>query len=160
MFSRFRKHFDQLPHCDQILDQLNLSPYSPEVQDTIKKWIGELLLILQNQLTLKRDDYRKFVDLCLVFLGVNNTIAFKKPGALHKARWMAKLIYSIKMRLLESEIEQLPPGIITSKTQLPKLRDFANFATLIFGGGCRQIQLLMPHITTCSFIIKFVSMVL
>jgi len=59
-------------------------------------------------------------------------VKFKQPGALHKARWMAKLLYSLKICLLESEIEKLPTGTITAKHQLPKLRDFVNFATLVY----------------------------
>ena len=34
--------------------------------------------------------------------------------------------------LLESEIQKLPAGTITTEHQLPKLRDFANFATLVY----------------------------
>ena len=45
---------------------------------------------------------------------------------------MAKLLYSLKICRLESEIQKLPAGTITTKHQLPKLRDFANFATLVY----------------------------
>lgn len=132
-FSRFRKNFDLLAHSDdQALSQLNLSQYSEEVQAMVKQWVADLVQLLRSELNFNRDDYREFVELCLVFLGAQQSVKFKQPGALHKARWMAKLLYSLKICLLESEIQKLPAGTITTKHQLPKLRDFVNFATLVY----------------------------
>ena len=46
-----------------------------------------------------REDYKEFLQLCLIFLGriAPNMISFKAPGAMHHARWMAKAIYSLKI---------------------------------------------------------------
>jgi len=95
-------------------------------------WRASVLNTITLQLDLHRYDYHEFVELCLVFLGGNDTINFKRPGALHKARWMAKLLYSIKICLLEAAINQLPPGTITTKHQLPKVKDFVTFATIVY----------------------------
>ncbi len=56
-------------------------------------------------------------------------VIFKRPGALHKARWMAKLIYLIKICLFEQQIKDLPCGTITTLQQESKVRDFVNFVT-------------------------------
>ena len=90
VFSQFRKNFDLLPHNDdQVLSPLNSTSFSEEVQVMIKQWVDDLLHLLQSELNLKRDDYREFVELCLVFIGEEDTVKFKQPGTIHKARWMA-----------------------------------------------------------------------
>ena len=101
----------------------------------IEEWRSEALQILKTQKDLKRDDYLEFVELCILFLGSDDAVMsakFKQPGALHKARWMAKLLYSIKICLLEAQISQLPQGTITAAHQVPKVREFVIFATLIY----------------------------
>jgi len=91
--------------------------------------------LAQSQILLQRDDYLEFIQLCVLFLNgdtAGKTLKFKRPGALHKARWMAKLLYSIKICLFEEQIKQLPPGTITTQQQVLKVRDFVNFATLVY----------------------------
>ncbi|KAG8198492.1 hypothetical protein JTE90_017358 [Oedothorax gibbosus] len=83
-----------------------------------------------------REDYLEFVKLCNLYLKTDSDLqtkpSFRRPGALHKARWMAKLIYSIKICLFEQQIQELPIGTITTKQQVPKVREFVNFVTLIY----------------------------
>ncbi|KAL4092416.1 hypothetical protein QTP88_026917 [Uroleucon formosanum] len=52
-----------------------------------------------------RDDYRELLELTVIFLGgiLPNGIHFKKPGAIHHARWMAKAIYSLKIYLFREQ---------------------------------------------------------
>ena len=45
---------------------------------------------------------------------------------------MAKLLYSIKICLLEQQIQELPKGTVTTTAQTPKVRDFVNFVTLVY----------------------------
>lgn len=56
--------------------------------------------------TFIREDYRELVELCVVFLNGDpeKKIKIKPPGALHQARWMARAIYSLKICLLQSQI--------------------------------------------------------
>jgi hypothetical protein len=42
-------------------------------------------------------------------------VTFQQPGALHNARWMAKLLYTLKLALMEKHIELLPQGTITTR---------------------------------------------
>lgn len=81
-----------------------------------------------------REDYREFTTLALVYLGAEEkNVNFRRPGALHKARWMAKLISSLKIALLETKIGELPLGTITTRQQTPKMRKFATFVTHVYG---------------------------
>jgi len=52
---------------------------------------------LENQKQL-RDDYRELLEISIIFLGdiPSRGIHFQAPGAMHRARWMAKVIYSLK----------------------------------------------------------------
>ena len=59
-------------------------------------------------------------------IGVFN---FKKPGAFHKARWMAPLIYGLKMFLFRSS---LPKSIANTKAYLQKLEQFIVFACFFY----------------------------
>ena len=47
-----------------------------------------------------RDDYREFLQLAAHMIGLHCSAVIRKPGALHRARWMAKAIYTMKMELL------------------------------------------------------------
>ena len=51
---------------------------------------------LQKPRHQPREDYKEFLQLCVIFLGVvaAEIISFRAPGAMHHARWMAKAIYS------------------------------------------------------------------
>lgn len=134
IFSRFRKNFELLPHAtDQPLRKLDPSSFSEAATTLVETWRDETLQCLQPQRNLKRDDYLEFVELCCLFLGNDHqTAKFKKPGALHKARWMSKLLYTIKICLLADQIEELPAGTITSGQQMHKVRAFVVFATLVY----------------------------
>ena len=131
LFTRFRKHFELLTYKDcQHLTKLNLSNYSGSTQEIMEAWRSSVLETLSAMNVLKRDDYKEFAELCLVFLGGKDKINFRKPGALHKACWMAKLLYAIKICLLQDPILHLAPGTITTRQQLPKVQSFMIFATI------------------------------
>ena len=53
---------------------------------------------------------------------------FNCPGALHRARWMSKLLYSIKMDLVSKKIKQeLPKGAVFGSGQQQKVKRFVKF---------------------------------
>ena len=52
---------------------------------------------------------------------------FVKPGAVHRARWMAKQLYCYKLVMLK---DFLPTGIV-SKYQTQKLQRFVDFCTFV-----------------------------
>ena len=54
-----------------------------------------------------RDDYKELIELSLTYLGrPPANFKLRKPGAVHTARWMGKLIYSIKIVLLMNQIDE------------------------------------------------------
>ena len=81
----------------------------------------------------QRDDYREFAQLCVIYLNADSPpVQLKRPGAMHKARWMSKLLYAIKIWLSEQQIKQLPPGTVTTRQQVSKLRQFVVFVTHVY----------------------------
>jgi len=54
-----------------------------------------------------RDDYRELLELVLMFLGAkaHHDKMFRSPGPMHKARWMAKAIYSMKLWMFRSQFK-------------------------------------------------------
>ena len=62
------------------------------------------------------------LELCLIFLGKTppNGVSFKKPGAVHKARWLNKIIYAFKIYLFKSQFK-------LSKLHMQALKRFCNF---------------------------------
>ncbi|KAJ4945458.1 hypothetical protein JOQ06_023143 [Pogonophryne albipinna] len=96
LFTRLRDNWDLVPHKDSG----QLSRYIPDEAEPpfLGKLRAELIACAAGVLDYKRGDYREFVQLCLVYLGADSAahtpVTFQRPGALHKARWMAKLLYT------------------------------------------------------------------
>jgi len=55
--------------------------------------------------SLPREDYRELLELSLIFLGEipQRGVRFRAPGAFHHARWMAKLLYVLKLNLFKDQ---------------------------------------------------------
>lgn len=136
LFTRFRKNFQLLQsHPADRLSRFESSSFSGNAKTFTDRCREDVIKLAHSELDYRRDDYLEFVELCTVFLDCEkegHTFTFKRPGALHKARWMAKLIYSIKICLFEEQIHDIPVGTITTRAQTAKVRDFVNFATLIY----------------------------
>ena len=134
MFQRLQKNWDRLPHseADVKLDGLSAIDF-PEGTHAIVTTLKEGALATSNiSQESSRDDYLEFANLTKKFLEIDTPIVFMRPGALHKARWLAKLLYMIKICLFETVISELPAGVITSRHQPAKVRKFVNFATLVY----------------------------
>lgn len=61
-----------------------------------------------NQMIVRpfiREDYSELLELSLLCVDDSSAAKFRRPGALHHARWMAKAIYGIKMYLFRSQFE-------------------------------------------------------
>lgn len=54
-----------------------------------------------------REDYRELLDLILIFIGdtPRDKVKFRKPGASHHARWMAKAIYVLKIFIFREQVQ-------------------------------------------------------
>lgn len=52
-----------------------------------------------------REDYEEFLRLSSLFHGGESPAKpFRRPGALHQARWMGKAIYCLKLQMLKSQM--------------------------------------------------------
>jgi hypothetical protein len=83
--------------------------------------------LLSVNIHMPRDDYKEMVQLTLIVLGQNPTsgVTFHKPGAIHKARWMAVALYGMKMFLFREQLQY-------SEEQCSKLHRFVQFITLFY----------------------------
>jgi len=138
VFSRFKKNFDTLPHGSNetlsVFDK-SLLANDAETLSTITHWQENTVAVAEALVHHQREDYKEFTELCLLYLdnGDNSrSFNFRRPGAVHKARWMAKVLYAIKMVLLENQISLLPRGTITTSTQPQKLHSFVTFVCLVY----------------------------
>ena len=61
-----------------------------------------------------------------------------------------KLLYSIKICLLEAQISQLPAGTITTAQQVPKVREFVILllSSTALGGLLVHVPLMPPGMTS------------
>ena len=96
---------------------------------------ADVITLANEQVEILRDDYHEFTELALVYLSAakgEDLVTFRKPVAPRKAMWIAKLIYSLKIALSESQIAELQPGTITNSFQSPKIRAFTTFVTHVY----------------------------
>ena len=99
----------------------------------ISEWQQKAIAVAKAVVQHRRDDYKEFIELCLLYLNDDDRqVKFRRPGAVHKARWMAKILYAIKMVLLEQQLSQLEKGTVTNPSQQQKLRSFVTFVCLIY----------------------------
>ena len=68
-----------------------------------------------------REDYHELVQLRLLYLGTDYSVKqFRKPCSISRARWMSKMLYSLKLVLISTQVENLN---ILIETNLPKSRN-------------------------------------
>jgi hypothetical protein len=96
LFKRFKSYWPKIAMVD----------YKPGIQDAdvasaLHDVTGNVsqFCIQQLEVTQPRDDYRELLELTIIFLGgiPPRGVHFAKPGAMHRARFMARLIYSLKI---------------------------------------------------------------
>ena len=75
------------------------------------------------------------MELSLLYVGDTSVPfkSFKKPGALHKARWMSKILYSIKIVILSPHITKaVGVKVCTNNTQFNRPQNFVNFVVYVY----------------------------
>ncbi|XP_044592956.1 uncharacterized protein LOC123270876 [Cotesia glomerata] len=110
IFLRFKKGWDdidQTKYKSGIEDETVASALNEDKMKIIN-FINDCL-----QMSQPRDDYRELLVLSLVFLGScpTDTYTFKRPGAMHHARWMSQAIYSLKMFIFRDQFHLSPREI-------------------------------------------------
>ncbi|KAG7163287.1 hypothetical protein Hamer_G004402 [Homarus americanus] len=127
--------------CQQHLRQ-NIGPYGPCLPDSQylrldianlpeSDWLSHLrhrtVSYLLTVTEWAREDYREAAELTLLVLGVNppRGTHFLRPGACHHARWMAKIIYYLKIYMFSHQLE-------LSSDLCVKLQRMAIFVSLLY----------------------------
>jgi len=124
LFERFAKYWGEIDkdHYESgMMDKLIAAQLEP-VRD-------HLVSFIQDQLNNfhARDDYKELLQLALLFLGVPQVDGHRiiAPGACHRARWMAKLIYCLKIYLFRSQFD-------LTAFELKGLREFNVFVLQVY----------------------------
>lgn len=105
IFGRFKEQWQFLNQADYSSIDKNTEGFA--LSDNEKMWLSQncecVAQFLADQLATKqpRDDYAELLRVALVALGKGDLIPggvrFSPPGAYHRARWMAKGLYCLKM---------------------------------------------------------------
>ena len=104
VFKRLQDNW--LTLLDQGIDYNSLTKFNqgnhPEyLVEKSKESLQYLTLIKSNPLIFSRGDYKEFNNLVIVYLGGDvPNFKFSQPGACHRARFMAKCLYYLKLQLL------------------------------------------------------------
>ena len=130
-----------------------MSGYSAEAQSLLQELKQDHLNPIVKRETNLRDDYKEMAQLSLFILNNEEKIYLKRPGAMHKARWMAKILYSIKICLLKDYINELPKGTVTTPHQLAQLHEFVVFIIFVYSGWWLQCRSAInaPWLDLCLY---------
>lgn len=105
LFKRFKSRWESIDKTAYQVapDDEHLRQHLPE------DLIQQVESFATSQLTNHhpRDDYKEFLDLALVYLGVvpPTDARFMAPGAYHHARWLSKALYAIKIWLFRAQFK-------------------------------------------------------
>lgn len=104
LYKRFKKAWANLDVSKYEPGVKNKSVLSA-VENEKEAAIEFALKQLGREANQPRDDYREFLELVLIFLGYvpPRGVRFMAPGAVHHARWMAKILYAFKVYMFRKQ---------------------------------------------------------
>ena len=93
-FKEFKDNWSNLDHTKFNTLQFNLGWLN-----SIKVEVEQKLELIQSNNNFIRDDYKEVLELVTAVLNLPRAKPYKlkKPGAYHHARWMAEVLYCLKM---------------------------------------------------------------
>ena len=128
LFKRFAEiwcSIDTSTYFSYVFKSRKLQRIKDDVLKFLWNWI-------QNGKTA-RGDYLELVELTIMFLGGSKldskAFTFKSPGAFHHARWMAKVIYTLKIALFQKQLAKIG---FESLDVLDKITSLASFLALFY----------------------------
>ena len=134
MYNTFQDNF-HLISIETQKKTFNINEIDPQHREF---FLNQKAIIITtfNELKAKdaypRDDYKELMNLVLMYIGENDNYIIHKPGATHKARWLMKLLHSIKIVLLEDGI---PKDIFgkgrSGAAKMEKMKRFVNFFCIL-----------------------------
>lgn len=104
IFKRFQKRWPQI-------NQENFKTVNadPEILMYVEDVSNIMISFATHQLKQfqPRDDYKELLNLTIIFLGgtPEKGVSFRAPAGLHRARWMAKAIYALKIYLFREQLK-------------------------------------------------------
>ena len=120
LFKRFKEFWPNIiiSHYKPGIEVTAIANSLQDVSADMKVFVIEQLAMAHQ-----RDDYQELLELTLMFLGEvpQRGVSFRKPGAIHRARFMARLIYSLKIFMFRDT------GFSLSKQEAKGLTDFCVF---------------------------------
>ena len=121
LFKRFKDKCSKLVHHQPVPRLVPLI----SACDKLKEFIAE-----QLQLGHPRDYYREFLQLAASMIRIKRSaVPLRQPGGLHRARWMAKAIYAMKIELLLDGNEVV---IELAARELQGIKRFNRFVVTIY----------------------------
>ncbi|GBP54469.1 hypothetical protein EVAR_47338_1 [Eumeta japonica] len=104
IFKRFRSAW---PSIDQR--KFSIVSSDPDALRYVQNIADSTISFAKKQLNdyQPRDDYKELLTLTIIFLGgvPNKGISFRAPAGLHRARWMAKAIYCLKLFMFRDQFK-------------------------------------------------------
>lgn len=103
MFKTFRQQWTTLDR-NKFSSCIQNEFFKKSITETERQ---RLIEWIDHQLAQKqpKDDYMEILQLSKLFLGGDSITAIRAPGAVHKARWMAKILYCLKMYLFRDQLK-------------------------------------------------------
>lgn len=125
LFKRFKAFWPNILFTDYKagVEVPTIGEALADVLDDIKTFVTD-----QLQMSHQREDYQELLELALIFIGgvPARGAVFRKPGAIHRARFMARLIYSLKMYIFRDA------GFKMTDREVHGLGDFCVFGVVAY----------------------------
>lgn len=98
IFKRFKAAWDGVTR--ENYEALIMTSETSVFVESLKNFLNDVIL---QKLPI-RDDYKELIELTTIVLGSPPAkIHWRAPGAIHHARWMAKLLYAMKIIFFRSQ---------------------------------------------------------
>lgn len=140
IFKRFQKCWDKID-TSMLKTGVNDDTFKSKLPDNT---LDEVLQFCMHHLTQlhPREDYRELLNLTVIFLGGTppGGIRLRAPAGLHRARWMARLLYSFKIFMFGRTKNEIGTFKIT-KQEENGIRELLYFVII---GGYIQAWITAP----------------
>ena len=107
VFKRFREDFIKIvlgTATNKLFDINSIKPEHKKIFTTQKDIVISTLNEAQKKGAYIRNDYKELINLAYLYLGENDKYKIHKPGTMHWARWLMKLLHSIKIVILKNNL--------------------------------------------------------
>ena len=104
--AKFKDNWSKLNHSE-----FDTPEFDSECLKLLKIEVAQNLETIKFKNKLMRDDYKQVLQLVSTVLGLPSAKLYKlkKPGAFHHARWMAKILYFLKIFMFGIQMKYPEP---------------------------------------------------